>query len=536
MATRSKSAVEKLERVAVMTIGARVYLWGSDILGRGRAEPQSLSALTQTRLEQVVLGRRWFYVDGASVNTRTAGFHTLAPEINAVLTDLIQGALRVLDAAAGGPRSVGTLAVPTQVDDIRGILRWVLEIQCLLASEQEQARIMVDTALEISRRARLLAAQKASHRRTTDEEVIERELTKSRYKLSRLRTRVTPAALDVLVMVEESLDQGQALQEWPWLTTLHAPLDQVLTKNLSEDLLDTANLLEDISDLGYFKEPSGVWHLDDQARLRMRDVSDALRLVKYWIDSTQPKPAVKRCAVCFRHRTTRKYCAVHKSVGRHPDHVRQAERLYSAYEEVREKFVASVATDPVWLDPDTVLKWPGQRKWSPKSDDEEEVWVHGLYRLLRAQVNALRSVMGNVLFKRLSTLAEYFYASALFQLSSERRVDRPTMDALRFAGLMTAWFQGIPMPPSQLSWAGEGADPNHPLVQDCNLDSSLIVEDLLMHCAWLEVESKYKRATRIDRTAAKALFKKGLSYRAIARELGVSHQGIINALAARRKR
>ena len=315
MAARSKLAVETRERVAVMTVGARVYLWGSDILGRSHAEPQSLSALTQGRLEKVVLGRTWFYVDGSSVSRRAAGFHTLAPEINAVLVDLIRDALRVLDAAAGEARCVSSLSVPAKADDIRGILRWALEIQSLSAHERELAHALVETALNVSTRAKRLAAEKTSRRRSSDDEDNERELTKERYKLSKLKTRVPPAALDVLVMVEERLSRGQALQHWPWLMEVHAPRNQVLTENLSEDVLNMANLLEDVSDLGYFREPSGLWHLDDQARLRIRDVSDALRLVKYWIDATQPKPTVKRCAVCFRHRTTRKYCAVHKSVG-----------------------------------------------------------------------------------------------------------------------------------------------------------------------------------------------------------------------------
>jgi hypothetical protein len=196
-----------------------------------------------------------------------------------------------------------------------------------------------------------------------------------------------------------------------------------------------------------------------------------------------------------------------------------------------------------------------------------ELHSHGLEKMIRL----LKPLVGSVLHKRMAALGDVLQlrvkhiletaaqvdAQEVFSGEAQLSVVEKSLRLLTPPGFFTVWFGGM-VPDGVEHFLHQGVDSSHPILRQTvrsrtrstkkqpiyafNLNA--VLNDLLRHRAWLEIGGEEadqailrgealpsdRPRPRMDISLAKALRAKGLSFRQIADELGVSGAAVHKAL------
>lgn len=280
------------------------------------------------------------------------------------------------------------------------------------------------------------------------------------------------------------------------------------------------------------------------ARQALEGCVAALKVLAGWVRALGELQASPRCEFCYRHRSTKKRCAVHSVKEFITKEARMAAATRPLYVE---RFTALARAPSI----QRALKSSLQVDVPARNAAEVEIQGHDLPKVLVPQVAKLalqlrriRPVFGAslegevaLLFQKLLALATETHQRPLGRSDAERNANRDAQDTSRalltLRGFLVTWCStGRPFPQSFPTFAAEGHDAAHPIVRDEPIIESEIALSFLRQRAWIEAEAELRQHTEINRDAVIDMRDRGMSFDAIAVVHGCSHDTIAKIVAS----
>jgi hypothetical protein len=319
-----------------------------------------------------------------------------------------------------------------------------------------------------------------------------------------------------------------------------------------------------------------TYRIATQAWAECLDAGQTIRRLASVLRACSLTIKVPVCDRCYRYVGSEQHvrCHVHVTRSNERTQATRAADIARRYHAQLDALRLQVGNEVIYADIAQVLAthWKVRAKISSggsltQANAALELHSHGLQKMIRL----LKPVVGSVLHKRMSALGDVLKLHVTHILDHNAQTDdqdgfngEPQLgvveESLRLLtppGFFKMWFGGL-VPDGVEHFLHQGVDPSHPLLRQTvrsrtrstkkqsiyafNLNA--VLNDLLRHRVWLEIGGEEadqallrgealpsdRPRPRMDISLAKVLRAKGLSFRQIADELGVSGAAVHKAL------